>query len=397
MYWATFEGVGRLDGVTPAVTRLVAATSTAMYILPFNARFPNSSYTLDFYGPAVQCEDMATATRNNTLSTGVAASLQEAWDLAMTGLLNSTMQVSYAAASPVQLASVEMPSHLFVNTGGAGDAIFGQTSSNYSCHYWNTSYTVDFKFDNGVQSTKIQKLQYVAPLKISSGDLVDDYSPGQIQYWAMVTALMDILVAQIGLGSTATLYGGDSGVVQPGIAACPEMRYGFNDTDPSFAPLFDDWMCRAGSVPRAIEDLSQNITLSIFSSALLSNETTAELSRRRTANFYAYNWSNLLIAYVVAISVTAICALVGLLALLVNGYSAGDNFSSIMLSTRNTELDRIARGHCLGQTPLVDDIKKIVLRYGILEPRSHESQRRPHAAFGFRSNVRNLEEGEDCW
>ncbi|PSR79068.1 hypothetical protein BD289DRAFT_375946 [Coniella lustricola] len=396
-YWATFEGVGRLDGVTPAVTRLVAATSTAMYVLPFDARFPNSSYTIQFYGPAARCENLEIATSNSTLYTGAATSLQEAWDLTMTGLLNSTMQISYAAASTEQLASVEMPSHFFVNIGGARDLASEQSSSNYSCHYWNTSYTVDFTFDNGVQSANIQKLQYVAPLNISSGNLLYEYAPGQIQYWTMFTALMDILATQIGFGSTGSFFGSDSGVVKSGIAACPEIRYGFNDTDPYFAPLFDDWMCRAGSVPRAIEDLSRNITLSILSSTLLSNQTIADVSSFHSANFYTYNWKNLVMAYAVAIVVATICAIVGLHALLANGYSAGANFSSIMLSTRNSDLDRIARGHCLGKTPLADDIKTIILRYGILEATSNEYQYEPHAAFGFKSKVRTLEKGEECW
>lgn len=39
------------------ITRLSTATATQGQILPINHRFPNSTYVLQFYGPAVQCQE----------------------------------------------------------------------------------------------------------------------------------------------------------------------------------------------------------------------------------------------------------------------------------------------------------------------------------------------------
>lgn len=397
LFWANFEGVGRLDGATPAITRLASATSASMYILPFEAPFPNSSYTLEFYAPAFRCENLSTAVLANNLDTGSAKSLQEAWDITMDGKLNTTLETLYVAESPEAVEGVYMPSHLFVNTNG--NPRFGQDGANYSCHLWNTSYTVDFVFNDSVQSTSIRQLQHVAPLSISSGGIVDTYAPGEIQYWTMFTALAEILVAQVGWGSTLSFRGGDSALVRTGLAACPEIRYGDSGMAAYFGALFAGWMCRAGSVPAAIEDLSHNLTLSVLSSALLANATAAPVRARRAATFYAYNWRALALAYALALAAAAACAAVGLRALRANGYGAGASFSSILLTTRNAELDGLARGHCLGESPLADDIRGAVLRYGVLRGGDScgGSTTTSHAAFGLRDSVRPIKKGESCW
>lgn len=396
-FWAIFEEVGTLglDGATPAITRLASATSASMYILPFSAPFPNSSYTLEFYGPAFKCENLSTAVLDNNLDTGSAKSLQEAWDITMDGKLNTTRETLYVAESPENIEGVAMPSHLFVNTKGS--TLFGVDGGNYSCHLWNTSYTVDFAFNDSVQTTNIRQLQHVAPLSISSEGILDTYAPGEIQYWTIFTALTEILVARVGWSSTLSFAGGDSALVRTGLAACPEIRYGDSGMSAYFAALFADWMCRAGSIPAAIEDLSHNLTLSVLSSALLARETPADVRVRRAANFYAYNWRGLVLAYALAVAAAAAAAAVGLHALLANGYSAGASFSSILLATRNAELDAITRGHCLGESPLTSDIKGTVLRFGVLRQEDCDGSAKSHAAFGLRDGVRPIRKGEPCW
>lgn len=174
--WANFEGVGRLDSPTPEVTRIVAAPLTSMAVLPFAAPFPNSSYSLNFYGPGLRCQNMSDAIINNTLNTGEAASLQEAWDLTMNDMFPSRQfGVLYIGATPKNDSEVLMHNHLFVNTNGA--VAHGR---NYSCHMWNTSYTVDFGFQNGVQSTEIQDLEPLSPLDIDNGQIYDTYGAGDI-------------------------------------------------------------------------------------------------------------------------------------------------------------------------------------------------------------------------
>lgn len=394
MHWATFEGVGRLDSPTPEVTRIAAATLTSMAILPFTAPFPNSSYSLSFYGPAFQCQNMSDAAINNTLNTGDAASLQEAWDLTMNDKFPpySKYGVLYVGASPEMNTHAFMPSHFFVNTNGI-DVL----SRNYSCHLWNTSYTVDFGFQDGVQSTEIQKFEPLFPLDIQSDGLWNTYSAGEMQYWAMFRALANALTAEVQWGSTCSLRADDAYIVTSALAACPEIKQ-----DTSCSGTVDIWfdspLCRAGSVPGAIEDLSRNLTLSILSSALLANETAAEVTVHTSTTLYSYNWRNLLLAYAVAVCAAAVCAAVGLDALVANGYSAETTFSSILLTTRNADLDDLATGHCLGERPLAKEVGRRRLRYGIVRSQAYDAAvKGSHACFGFADDVRELKRGEPCW
>lgn len=365
-----------------------------MAVLPFTAPSPNSSYSLEFYGPAFQCQNLSDAAVNNTLDTGHAATLQEAWDLSMNDRFPSfDFGVLYIASIPENTTDVFMLNHLFVNTNGAGAA-----GRNYSCHMWNTSYTVDFEFRDGVQSAEIQKFEPVAPLNINAL-YRDTYDPGEMQYWTMTTALTNALTATLKFGSTGSLIGIDTNIVTSALAACPEIKEGTSLAGAAAGNLwFDSALCRAGSIPGAIEDLSRNLTLSVLSSALLASGTPALVTVQHPATFYSYNWRNLVLAYAVAVCATAACAAVGLLALVANGYSAETSFSSILLTTRNADLDDLARGYCLGERPLAKDVGDTRLRYGILRSQASDAEGNgSHACFGLADDVRELKKGEPCW
>ncbi|POS75951.1 hypothetical protein DHEL01_v205650 [Diaporthe helianthi] len=387
--WANFEGVGNLGGPTPEVSRITAATLTSMAVLPLTAPHPNSSYSLEYYGPSFKCQNLSAAISSNmTTATVPASELQQAWDSAMEREPGN-LEVIYLGKYPVFPNSVQYG--LFVNTNG-----FGEDGSNYTCNMWNTSYTVDFTFQDDVRTAEIRDFEL---LNVSDIDItytaVKDYTHGELQSWVMYRALSDALVAEVGWGATGSLMGDDSGVVKSALAACRDMKGSWEQD-----LWFNSTLCRAGTIPAAIEDLSRNLTLSILTSALLANETAAQVTVHDPATFYSYNWRNLVLAYAVAIAVTAACLAVGLHSLLENGYSAGTSFSSILLTTRNADLDELARGHCLGESPLADEVCDRRLRYGLLDLQAdsvHANLPHEHAAFGFAEGVRELKTGKPCW
>ncbi|KAG8157592.1 hypothetical protein KVR01_012634 [Diaporthe batatas] len=388
--WVNFEGVGNLAGPTPEVSRITAATLTSMAVLPFAAPHPNSSYSIEYYGPSFKCQNLSTAISSNTTAATIPASeLQEAWDSAMENV-SGTLDILYLGVSAVTSSAVQYG--LFVNTNG-----FGADGANYTCNVWNTSYTVDFTFQDDAQAASIRGFELLNIADIDTRyTAVKDYSHGELQSWAMYRALSDALAAEVGWGSTGSLVGDGSGVVRSALAACPEMAAGssWRQQDPWFSPA----LCRAGSVPAAIEDLSRNLTLSILGSAPLANETAAQVTVHEQATFYSYNWRGLVLAYAVAAAVTAACLAVGVHSLLENGYSAGTGFSSILLTTRNADLDELARGHCLGEAPLAREVGGRRLRYGILDSQADSMDvKLPHAAFGFADGVRDLKRGKPCW
>lgn len=394
--WANLEGVGRVDSSSAAINRLMAATASSISTLPFDAPYPNSSYTLDFYGPAIKCENLSTAALDTAIDLGKASSLQEAWDKTMNAsVTNSVSPLAnpwfYTAST--NSSTLHMYSHLFVNTGGP-------SGQNYSCHMWNTSYSVLFEFKDGVESSSIRALDYISPKNIQAqgipafaGAVDPDYAPGEVAYWSMFDALSRLVAVQLGVGSTGSMLNADSDIFKTGIVACPEIADDDMVKYTSLAKLVSPWMCRRGSVVGAIEDLSHNLTLSLLSSGIFANETAADVVVTRPQNYYSYNWHNLIIAYLTAAVVALVCVAVGAHAYVVNGYSASSSFSSIMFTTRNADLDRLAGGQCLGAQPIPRELGDVKLQYGLLQ-----SEKEPaHAAFGLRGAVTKLRKGDPCF
>lgn len=59
--WVSLEGAGFIQSPTPDISRLFTATSSSVEVLPIPAPFPNSSYTLEFWGPSYKCQSLSQA------------------------------------------------------------------------------------------------------------------------------------------------------------------------------------------------------------------------------------------------------------------------------------------------------------------------------------------------
>lgn len=385
-FWANFEGAGRPQKPSAVLNRLVAATASSVGVLPFPAPFPNASYTLDFFAPAIKCETLAESVAAN-------ASLQGLWDQYISSLRGDVLLVSNTTKR-------NLTDHLFINVGGAGGA-------NYSCHLYNASYTVDFAFRNGVQtSPTVRNLAYPSPklplLEIKRGRFAGDYQPGELAYAYLFDALVDrFLVANIYLGASGTLNGeSDTSFFLTGISSCPDLA---NGTSAGRALSLQKYAgaraCGAGSVPRAVEELSRNVSLSLMSSEFFSNVSRAhEVRVDETTNYYLYDETGLLRAYGVAVAVALACVCVGAHAYIANGYSASSSFSSVLLTTRNADLDRLAVGQCLGSQRAPAELRRTVLRFGVIKLTGGPGgeQEVAHATFGLQGTVEPLVKGQAC-
>ncbi|KAK8209880.1 hypothetical protein IWZ01DRAFT_332530 [Phyllosticta capitalensis] len=372
-HWANSAGAGLPSTATAAVNRILAATSSSMSILPFAAPFPNSSYTINFYGPAMKCDNLSTASADG-IDLGDAKSLQDAF--------NQTLAPSYWDMSYYFADSTETlkTTHLFVY-------VQDSPAQKYSCHLWNASYEVLFQFNDGVQSTRIKNLTYISPTNYQRL-LMSEYASGTLSYWSMFDAMNEVLSSRFGVGSTDDFYFTDSTILQTGVAACPPLL----DYKYYMGPYYSSWMCRNGSVDKAIEDLSHNFTLSLLSSDMFSTKSDVNVTVVSNANYYEYNRTNLLLAYAVAIVVALASTGVGVAAYFVNGYSASTSFSSIIATTRNPDLDQMARGACLGSQPLPKGLGGAKLRYGILKTDDDTL----HAAFGLEESTTRLRREDIC-
>ncbi|KAL6718596.1 hypothetical protein ACLMJK_002830 [Lecanora helva] len=126
------------------------------------------------------------------------------------------------------------------------------------------------------------------------------------------------------------------------------------------------WMCRNRTLLRAIEDLANNITISMLSSPNLvkPNATTVPLPTFPIQNIYRYDSRNLVLSYSISALLTILCAYVGFFALHYNGVAHSTAFSAIIATTRNRELDEVSRGHSSGALPLGYTGMKV--RFGVL-------------------------------
>lgn len=81
-------------------------------------------------------------------------------------------------------------------------------------------------------------------------------------------------------------------------------------------------------------------------------------------NIYAYQPFDLALSYSIAIFAAVMCAAIGYLAMMKNGLSYTNNFSTILRATRGEDLDTlVADGEVNGADPLPVFIAGMELRY----------------------------------
>ena len=84
--WSDWMGVGSIGSASPAVSRILTATSSSMSIIPVAAPYPNSSYSIQFYGPCLKCQSLDDALGSPEFDTSHALrnssnSLSNLWDV----------------------------------------------------------------------------------------------------------------------------------------------------------------------------------------------------------------------------------------------------------------------------------------------------------------------------
>jgi hypothetical protein len=188
--------------------------------------------------------------------------------------------------------------------------------------------------------------------------------------------------------------------MQTGLIACDDIAhnywyrtYGFANNFPS-----EPWMCRNRTLDRAIEDLANNITISMLSSANFTRNTTVPMRILTVENVYSYNSQNLFISYGIVILVTVVAVAVGLVSLVQNSVYHDTSFSAFMATNRNRDLDVLAEGSCLGRS---QGLQKERLMSGVLNSEKEGGYERgvvreQHAAFGLPGTVLRLRKGTPC-
>jgi hypothetical protein len=392
--WALFEGAGRIEQPSSAISRFFTATSSSVAIIPFAPSFPNSSYTLEFYGPSYRCQNLSEVIvemKGITFTDGFEnySSIQDVWQkLVVNSSADLTFPPIYKGSAPTVL------NNTLLIYGAGHNSLTGNSTDTTSlvCQLWNTSYVLGVQFTDSTQTLVPISTEFVAPSNWDSSagadSLLEPQGPDVNGGYYITHLLFSSLVeGKLSIGSTGSLIGDLPLLMRSGLFDCPELWNGTYNTIVN-VPDSDSSYCRNRTLAGALEDLSRNFTYSLLS--LNSANTTVPVTIYSPQNFYSYDRTNLLVAYVVALSVTVVCLTIGFYALWDNGVPQDMSFSTVLRTTRNPALDSLATGYCLGSDQLADELSKVKLRFGEVET----TQPFKHAGFGFKESVTELVRGE---
>ena len=120
------------------------------------------------------------------------------------------------------------------------------------------------------------------------------------------------------------------------------------------------------NLDRRLEELTRNITLGIFSlhKVAVQQDMETKLSLFTTRLSYSYDRKALILTYSIAFSLGLLGIVVGAMPFRVNGVSRDAGFLTILATTRDQDLDRLATGICLGTDGSMDHLRDVKIRFG---------------------------------
>ena len=287
---------------TPSILRLVSNIASTGRILPIEPPYPNSSYSLDFYGPSISC-----APADQSIQEIVQEMIDENSFLqAYVGFvpsrtnvdggdridsndkygdirngLNLTLQSASTVAKLITYDRdpPEGHSRLFVLTRvpprRKGEKSIHKVTQ---CGLFNSSYAVEFNFTNNQQSitptrvTQLNGINFEAYFGLNSSSGSPPYFFSGIVGCSLMDALSKMLVGYLRVASTGDgwINDGEIQITKTVLMDTQELRglyepVGGNTEIPMLEPL----SIRNMSLAKGIEELSKNMTLSLFSNSYL--------------------------------------------------------------------------------------------------------------------------------
>jgi hypothetical protein len=151
-----------------------------------------------------------------------------------------------------------------------------------------------------------------------------------------------------------------------------------------------------------IESFYTDMVLSLFSAPemlVVSNETVM-VNRSRIQSSFVYVPARLWQCYAPVIFITLLVLIFGAFTIWEDGTTFSTGFSRILVTTRNTTLDDISRGACLGNDPFPMELMHTRLQFGVLNEHQEVEyqggdgyQGVGHCAFGVASEVGPIRRG----
>ncbi|KAK6219153.1 hypothetical protein LQW54_002402 [Pestalotiopsis sp. IQ-011] len=261
------------------ITRAVSQSLLASAVLPLTAPFPNSTYHVDFQGPALRCSEIE---RGSPLWTEQSKNIHNAsaapWRcyqyLAWPGEdpFPWTRSDNYWGFNPPK--GLVGPGFTVIAVGDGCSSAEAPNITLVQCQMWNATYSAYYSYDNGVQDVVSNVTLYESPfdyqpVAITSNAYPELDNPENYMllwsYMAVLEAFQDYIVGSIyqdpdELDLSFTV---DGNVLVTALAAAAELSYLKSD----IAGLASD--NAAITMAEGIEEMFRNATLSLMSQDLL--------------------------------------------------------------------------------------------------------------------------------
>jgi hypothetical protein len=432
-----------LQQPAPLVLSLASESAETIAILPLKPPATNSSYNLQFTGPSFRCEyatedEMAifdqyinaVAAETSTFPSVVAypnipvedqiskvfpdALLYSAFSFS---LLNYTTAESGTKIDSYNNWVAEVPSGFFNYT--SKQQIFVQTyRQSIVCTQFSAVFDIQLDFIEGTQNISQYDVSLGDPIVATNFNFSEDVnSPA---YYSSFVALGNMIFGNVSLqidtiSDSAPQHSikyknVNSRILQTGLIGCNEFTNnvwdGKSGTFEGESPIRGmPWMCRNRSLSLAIEDLANNITISMLSSPDLTSPNLTLANFTTPHNVYQYNSRNLIVSYSLAIAFAIFAVGIGFWALYENGVTHSTSFSAIMAASQNPEIALLSEGSSIGR--IREEVKATKLRFGIIEAGGHgltgspsreqDSDGPKHVAFGFPQTTSRLSKGRQVY
>jgi hypothetical protein len=293
-------------GPRTILTRLSAATATSGRILPITPPFPNSSYTLQFFGPTVKCQD-ANSTEatiiDRLLKIKMSIETDNFTETAMAYfafvpneyILNGGDVTDIAVVEDVSDIRMQRPSNASNQLWATYQRYVWDATGNINteahhtvCRLYNASYDIYFQFDAGSQMIEQKELKILNEISYPKDDPHIATNFAAHSYSAFMWVLTDQLVGSMGWWINNATNRKFSEIATP---IEHNSLLGSVDLDPFFdynnalyfqnstslynehlsdQRLEDKALARNRTLAVLIEELSFNVTTSLMTNNLLS-------------------------------------------------------------------------------------------------------------------------------
>lgn len=406
------------------LNRVTSAAVSSGRLLQFDAPSPNSTYIIGFQAPALQCSNVPNDQRDvftQNISTALDCTITDQYrkdknpcyvqPLYMAWAPNDTNTVAFSGATG-QDQGIPWSANTIGPEGGAPAALYVasqptlENSAAWSfvgCELYNATYELNVTFTNGNQHINVTKLDYtntvpyILAIDIVNSATITGVDPftgedaqvftdlEQFAYQSVMDMMGKLITGQISTdfrGAAGQFnFTTTTGVMQTALIDTPELRPIF---DIAQTCLDGASSCKETStnknlnittptngthLPQALEQMFQNMTLSLFSDSTYLTAKSAspsiDVTIRSPQNRYVYTSWQLLASYLAGLGVSAVGLAIGTWALFVNGVGYSQSFSTVLRTTRHARLDvNLAVGDTSGVQPTPKYLKEAKIGLG---------------------------------